>query len=180
MSIIIFDTETTGLRKADITPLNECPYIVEFAGIKIDSKTFETIGTLKFLAKPGIEIPREVINIHHITNEMVENEKSFADKSSELEDFFKDCEMAVAHNIAFDKYMIDTEYRRLGKEFPWPSKLICTVNRTFSLFGYRLNLAKLHDHLFHRPFDGAHSAMGDTEALKNCFVKMIQDKIIEL
>ena len=180
MSIIVFDTETTGLQKPSIIPLDQHPKIVEFAAIKLNSETLEEEGRFEFLCNPKCEIPQEVIRVHHITNEMVKNEKTFEEKSIELEEFFKDCEMVVAHNISFDKYMIDTEYKRLGKEFNWPKKLVCTVNRTYSLLGYRLSMSKLYDYLFHETFEGAHRAMVDIEALTKCFVKLVKEKIIEL
>lgn len=180
MSIIIFDTETTGLQKPEIVPLEQHPKIVEFAGIKLNSKTLKEEGRFEFLCNPECEIPQEVIRVHHITNEMVKDKKTFAEKSIELEKFFEDCDAAVAHNIAFDKYMIDTEYKRMGKVFNWPKKLICTVNRTYSLLGYRLSLSKLYDYLFHQDFADKHRAMGDIEALTQCFIKLVEDKILEI
>lgn len=176
MSIIIFDTETTGLPKAQIVPLDQHPQIIEFAGIKLN-ENLEEIDRLTFLCNPLKTLPFEITKITGIKDSDLKDKKTFEEHFEELCEFFKDSTVCVAHNISFDKYMMDTEAKRLEKEFNWPSKLICTVNRTLSISGYRLTLTKLYDYLFHSTFS-AHRAMDDVEALTKCFKELLNKKLL--
>jgi hypothetical protein len=63
--------------------------------------------------------------------------------------------------------MVDIEAQRLGIELRWP-RLVCTVEQTIALKGYRLSLENLHKELFGEPFEGAHRAKADVAALTRC------------
>lgn len=168
--MIIFDTETTNLVAPDAAPLDQQPYIVEFAAIKVDEKTLKEVARLEFLAKPKVPIPLESIQITGITNEMVKNAKPLAAHFPALVDFFFGCRTIIAHNLSFDLSVLRHEFTRLGKvtAFPWPPEQICTVERTLQLKGYRLNLGALHLELTGKELKEAHRAMADVEALARC------------
>lgn len=168
--MIVFDTETTNLVAPDAAPVEQQPYIVEFAGIKLDDKTLKEVDRLQFLVKPKVPIPLESIQITGITNEMIKNEKPLAAYFPALVDFFFGCRTAVAHNLSFDMTVFRHEFARLGKltAFPYPPEQICTVERTLQLKGYRLNLGALHRELTGKELKEAHRAMVDVEALVRC------------
>ena len=77
----------------------------------------------------------------------------------------------VAHNLAFDKAMLDFEFMRLDTELKWPA-MICTVEATRHLKGHRLNLMALYEMLFSERFTEAHRAENDVRALARCFLKL--------
>jgi len=77
----------------------------------------------------------------------------------------------VAHNMSYDKAVIDFEMKRLGKKIRWPD-LICTVESTEYMKGHRMNLATLHEFLFGEPFAGAHRAENDVRATTRCFLQL--------
>ena len=83
--IVFFDLETTGLSITN-------DRIVEISLLKIypngnkESKTW--------LVNPTIPIPKEVIDIHNITNEKVENEPTFEELAPKILEIIKDSDLA--------------------------------------------------------------------------------------
>lgn len=180
--MIIFDTETTGLLKQDLLDLDDQPQIIEFAGIKLDDKTFEEKERISFLINPEKEIPTAITKITGLKTDDFKDEKSFDFYYEKICDFFLGEKYLIAHNIGFDVGMLRVELERIGMltKFPFPPVQICTVNSTMQIKGYRLNLTSLHQHLFDESLHKAHRAMNDVEALTKCVVKLIKTQIIKL
>lgn len=169
--MIVWDTETTGLIKPLITPLDQQPYICEVCMVKVDPKSFKVKEVFNELIKPPIPIPPETTKIHGISNEDVKNAPSFARLLPKLAAFVLGEERIIAHNNAFDIGMLELELRRVGKvtAFPWPPNQICSVEATFGLKGHRLNLSALHTLATGKEHkDGAHRARPDVDALIRC------------
>lgn len=168
--MIVFDTETTGLPKADASPLANQPQIIEFAGIKLNNKTLEAEGRLEFLANPGAPLPEIIIKITRLTDADLADKPPFSAHIQSLTDFFLGEDTMVAHNVDFDRKLLTYELLRAGKmdRFPWPSKHVCTVEASRSIKGHKLNLAALHEVATGGPFEDAHRAMPDVEALVRC------------
>jgi hypothetical protein len=61
--------------------------------------------------------------------------------------------------------------KRYGETIKWP-RLICTVEQSMPLRGYRLSLTDLYAALDLGKFEGAHRARNDVEALVECVVAM--------
>lgn len=179
MSIVVFDTETTGLVQPEPIPLEKQPQIIEFAGIKLD-KNLKEVDRLEFLVDPGIEIPKLITKITNITTSMTTGQGDFASHLKKLQNFFVGVEEFVAHNLMFDHDMLAIELRRIDKltQFPWPPIRTCTVEATHHINNYRLNLGKLHKHLFNEEFTGAHRAMVDVEALTRCYIELSNRGIV--
>jgi DNA polymerase-3 subunit epsilon len=90
---VILDTETTGL--------DNCAEICEIS--VIDTISGEAI--LNTLIKPKGKIPEEVIAIHGITNEMVNNVPSYADIHSLLINIFNE-KRVIIYNAGYDLRLI--------------------------------------------------------------------------
>jgi len=178
--MIIFDTETTSLTAPEAAPIEQQPWIMEFAAIKVNARSLKEIARLQFLCKPPVPIPLESIKITGITNEMVANKPPFAAFFPRLQDFFVGERYIVAHNLSFDVTALRHEISRLGKvtAFPWPPRQICTVEKTLYMKGYRSSLGALHEELFGNPHEDAHRAMVDVEALHRCVIELRKRRII--
>lgn len=171
MIVTVFDNETTGLLSSGLIELDKQPEVIEFMAVKMNLGPNDRIKEYEYLIKPVKEIPSEIIEITHITNEMVENELPFAAYLNDIKDALEECDAVIAHNLAFDKEIIDIEMRRCGVEIKWP-RLICTVEQSMTLRGYRLSLSDLHFALLEKKFEGAHRARNDVEALVRCVEAM--------
>jgi DNA polymerase III epsilon subunit-like protein len=169
--IALFDTETTSLIGNSLKRLEMQPRVIEFYGCILDNSGV-VMEELEFLCHPGIEIPEEVTKITGITKEEVQGLPPFKEHFEKVRWFFSRADTVVAHNLHYDLSVMDFEAKRLQDFVPWPKTLICTVEATEHLKGYRLSLTALHELLFGEAFEGAHRAKGDVQALVKCFLKL--------
>jgi DNA polymerase III epsilon subunit-like protein len=164
---LIFDTETTDLIKNKLQPLERQPHIIEFFGLSMDAEGHEC-NSLGQLFDPGIPLSDVTQRITGIKPEDLRGKPNFAANAAEIKKFIEGHDEVVAHNLSYDKAMVDFEMKRAGIEVEWP-ELICTVEATEHIKGYRLNLTSLHELLMGEAFSGAHRAEADVRALANCF-----------
>lgn len=170
---VIFDTETTGLIRTRQMPLDKLPEVIEFYGELVDLETAEVIESFETLIKPKkLPISDEIVRITGINTDMVKNELGFNNYVYDINKLMQQGDAVIAHNLGYDRDMLEIEYERLGKPLVLPSLQICTVNQTMSLKGYRLNLSSLHQELFGKPFAGAHRAKADVQALTRCVIEL--------
>lgn len=176
MTIILFDTETTGLLKPDANELKAQPEITEIYASKTNDLNDWT--HLHLLLKPSMPVSAEITRITGITNELLKNKPSFAECYQEIAEFFHGCDEMVAHNLAFDRSMLANELLRIDKvlNFPWPIKHTCTVEKSMHIEQRRLTLTKLHQYATGQSeMLGAHRASGDVEALVKCYIWLKED-----
>jgi len=116
MKVIYFDTETTGLSRAEICQLS---YIID-NGIEVYGKNFFfKVKEMNPLAEA----------VHGFSLEMLEelsNGATFDDYIDEIEKEFSDSDLIVAHNASFDITMMKAEFERRGKHFN-PKSYLCTM-----------------------------------------------------
>ena len=159
IEIIVFDVETTGLLRAAGSPLENQPYIIEFAAVKVN-ESLEEISRLEFLCKPPMPLPAIITKITGLTDADLADKEPFSNYSNELVEFFTGAKHTVAHNIKFDKGMVDNELRRCDIKLPWKSQ-ICTVESTFHIRNKRLKLADAYKHFTGEEPKVAHRAIDD-------------------
>ena len=107
-TIIAFDLETTGKY-----PLGA--EICEMAAVKW--KGGEVVDTFQTLIKPTALMSQEVINIHGISNSMVEGAPQISEKIEEFWNFVQDGYL-VAHHAPFDMGFLAIEFERKKLKFP--------------------------------------------------------------
>ncbi len=181
MDIIIFDQETTGLLKPELSDIKLQPCVTEICCVKIDSD-FNFKGEINTLVKPMFPIPAELEQKIGITNAMVANAPTIVDIYDELYEFWLGCKAAVAHNCAFDVGVLRYDLTRHGLEFkfPWPKHHICTVEASRHIYNRRMKLAELHRLATGKDFESAHRAKADTYALIRSFEWLVKEKHLEL
>ncbi len=112
---IVFDTETTGLKFQDGDKIIEIG-AVELIDKKATGKTFHQ------LINPERKIPEDVVNLTHITDDIVAEQPIFRDVADKflsfLNDMPNDCEKTflVAHNAYFDISFLNYELNLAGKK----------------------------------------------------------------
>lgn len=193
-TIIVFDTETTGLIKPKLRRLSDQPFIIEYCFKKyeydyefplcsmLSEKVFANTDQISGFLKPPMPLPKVITKITGIADNDLVDAPKFIDRVDEITDFFLGADILVAHNLPFDRSMLANELLRLDKvlNFPWPPRHICTVQETLSIKGYRLSLAKLYAHLFDGETFDAHRAKDDVDALSKCFISLCNKGIIEI
>ena len=170
MRTLVLDTETTALIKNKLQPLDRQPRIIEFFALSLDSAG-EELDKFSYLFNPGIKIDEKITEITGIKQDMLNDQKPFSSIAQHILEVIEVHDEIVAHNMSYDKAVIDFEMKRLGKKVRWP-ELICTVESTEYMKGHRMNLRSLHEFLFGEPFENAHRAENDVRATAKCFLEL--------
>ncbi|MDC7237448.1 MAG: exonuclease domain-containing protein [Sphaerochaetaceae bacterium] len=152
----IIDTETTGLGCYS--------KLVEFAAIKFrDGVPIDSFDTL---VNPLMLMGEDVIKIHKITNEMVQNALPIDKVSDKIYDFIED-DVLVAHNAKFD---MDVLNRRLL--YGIKNSFVDTLSifrETLDLRRYKLDYIREYLGI---EIDQTHRALDDVEMLYNCLKRI--------
>jgi len=180
MKVALFDTETTDLIKNTALPIDKQPKIIEFYAVKIlqvgegETSEFETLDEYESLYSHPEKLKDITTKITGLTNDDLKNSPAIETELMKIKSFFEDCDRVVAHNLSYDIGVTDFEFERHGFEkIDWPEK-ICTVEQTEHLLGYRLKLIDLYNYLFGKPFEGAHRAINDVSAMRECYEELVK------
>lgn len=168
-----FDTETTGLIENVTVKDEKLPEVIDFYGCIFDMNSGKIVEELDILIQPSRPISEEITGITGITNDMVKNKKTFKHYSDSIKKIIEKSPLAIAHNAAYDQEMLNLEMDRIGQKIKWP-RVICTVEQTMHLRGYRLSLTGLHEYLFDEGFPDAHRAKVDVLAQVKCIVELVK------
>ena len=165
MKLLVFDTETTGLTLPSTAPLEKQPKVIELGLVVLDG--LEEIFSGNWLVNPGELISAEITKITGITNDQLVGMPSFAEVWEEASGHFVQADGVLAHNLPFDKSLVDFECRRIT-EAPflfWPSVQICSVQEYVHVFGRRPKLKDLYEQYTFKKLEQTHRALDDVRAL---------------
>lgn len=167
MRTLVYDTETTGLLKPEVSDLDQQPKIIEFAVAEID-EAYNIVGEYSWLINPGEEITPTITKITGLTNDDLFDKPSFIEVLPEIEEAFMGIDRLMAHNLPFDMGMLTNELRRLGRQyaFPYPPNQVCTVQLANEMiYGRRAKLTELYELTMGKPLAQTHRALDDVRAL---------------
>lgn len=164
--MIIIDTETTGLLIPSSADLKMQPRIVELCAVRLDPE-YQVLAEHVWLINPQLPIPPEVTKIHGIKDSDVQGQPTFEELLPEISRAFLGATRMYAHNLPFDRGMLEIELRRCDAvtRFPWPPEQICTVALTEHLFGHSLKLTELSQKLLKLEYKQTHRAQDDVKVL---------------
>lgn len=148
-TFVVVDVETTGLDEKNDD-------IIQFAASKF--KNNKLVETLSFFCKPKNEIQKFIQELTDISNEMVENEKPFFERTGEVKEFLEDYPL-VGHNVSFDLKFLSPHFPKGIK-----NEIIDTLelSRIFLYYLHDRKLETLVAH-FNLQTENAHRADVDTE-----------------
>ncbi len=164
LSFIAFDTETTGKYPIESE-------ICEIAGVRFENG--KVVDTFSQLIKPTRPMGQEVINIHGITNEMVENAPSIEQVIAKFHAFIGNTTL-VAHHAPFDLGFVSYAFENAGLSLP-TAPVVCSsrLSRTVIKDSVNHKLQTLIPHL--GLFKGsAHRATDDAQACGELLLKCIE------
>ena len=163
---ISLDLETTGAFPFESE-------ICEIGAVKW--KGGKIIDKYEVLIKPSHTIPDEIIAIHGITNEMLENSPTISEKIHEFYDFIQDGYL-IAHHAPFDMGFLAFEFEKRDMDFPIKKALCSSLlsrqlipespNHKLVTLRKTLNLT---DNNAHRAYDDSISCL---ELAMVCFERM--------
>ena len=202
--VLVFDVETTGLlpKKGEEVPAEKLPYIIQLSYVIFETSNWRVSKEFNhYINIPQhVEISSEITEITGINRDMC-NKGITMDKA--LEEFCEDymiCDMIVAHNIYFDRRMIQLEISRHSESLNpfhvekvflqsyekeenkqnfctmYKSKSICKIERKDDkgeTYYKSPKLSELYEHLFETKAPlNLHDSLIDTYVCLRCFVKM--------
>jgi len=146
--IMVFDTETNGLFPKINLNVNEngelellhaidkYPYILQLSYIVYDVKEKKIVEIFNKYIKvsSSVEIPDYISKINGITHEVIKNGSSMSIQQA-LWFFwraYKSVDIVVAHNVSFDKKVIEIEVQRNSKNFMHNPSVYFMFNDTFN------------------------------------------------
>jgi DNA polymerase III epsilon subunit-like protein len=186
------DTETVGLPinyKAPPSDTENWPRMIQLAFIVLDKDMVTTQEYSAIIKPDGFTIPKEASDLHGITTERAMAEGiPLIDAMVSFCNAVNECEVIVAHNLAFDQSVIGAEMIRTGI-YPVKKerKKICTMEAStafcaipgqYGKFKWP-KLQELYKKLFDKEFDGAHNALNDVLATRECFWSLMAQGIIK-
>lgn len=152
-TFIAIDLETTGKYPLDAE-------ICEMAAVKW--RGGKVVDTFQALIKPLQRMSDEVIAIHHITNEMVENSPRLEEKLSEFHKFIGDG-FVLAHHAPFDMGFLTWEFEKARLPLPvLPALCTSLLSRNLNADVGNHRLATLATH-FGIDAGAAHRALDDAK-----------------
>jgi DNA polymerase III epsilon subunit family exonuclease len=164
LDYVAVDLEATGAKM----PPNR---IIELGAYRIAKGRI--VDKFLTLVNPEIPIPRFVIALTGITNEMVKAAPVFADVAPKWLDFVGDA-VLIAHNAPFDTSFLNHEVSRVYPGHRMINAHLCTVKLSRRVFpgltNYRLETVADH---FSIPIAARHRAGSDALATAEVFLHLL-------
>lgn len=167
LTYVVFDTETTGLLPSDGDEIVQIAAVRIVNGRRVEREVFDT------LVNPGRRIPSGSTEVHGITDAMVADAPGIEEVGRRFHKFAEGA-VLVAHNAPFDMEFLRRHEKGIGISFDNP--ILDTVLLSAVIFGQ----AETHslDALTHRlgitiPEEARHTAIGDTLATSDAFLKLV-------
>lgn len=136
--LIILDTETTGINP------REGHRIVEIGCVEMVNRQL-TGRNYHAYVNPLFKMDQEVINIHGLTNEFLNDKPIFSQVADDFIEFIKGAELVI-HNAKFDVGFMDHEFTLLKKGLPMTYDM-CTVTDTLKVSKDEFGSPKTLDYL---------------------------------
>jgi DNA polymerase-3 subunit epsilon len=179
--LIILDTETTGINPREGHRIVEIG-CVEMINRQLTGRTYHAY--IKPLDQRGqvLQMDQEVINVHGLTNDFLDDKPIFSQVAKEFIDFIRGAELVI-HNSKFDVGFMDHEFSLVNFDSRSSQKLpmtadICTITDTLKVSKDEFGSPKTLDYLarFYK-VDGLidrtyHGALIDAQLLAFVYIEM--------
>ena len=166
LTFVVFDTETTGLSPSSDS-------IVQIAAVRLVNGRRQENEVFDTLVDPKRPIPPASTDVHGITDSMVVGAPDIVEAGRQFHKFAEGA-VLIAHNAPFDMELLRRQEPAIGKVFDHP--ILDTVLLSAVVYG-QLEQHSL-DALAARlgitiPDEARHTAIGDTMATADAFLKMV-------
>jgi len=152
--LVIFDLETTGINPGS-------DRIVEISWLKVHPNGNEECKTLRI--NPGIPIPKEASDIHHITDADVANCPAFKEVGKQIAKDIEGCDLAGFNSNRYDIPLLAEEFLRNDIDIDLSRHKFIDVQVIFHKMEQR-TLGAAYKFYCGKDLEGAHGAEADTKA----------------
>ena len=179
MTLVCFDTETTGL---DV----QKEHIIQLSLVKFDTATWQIMDQRDWYILPegDFNIPPEAEAVHHISKAfLLENGVSLKSIYEDLVAFTNDCNFLTYNGNGYDAPILHYNLKRLGLDFDFEHRIwfdALLLERIHTAGKLDENGEKLHNNLtsaytryYGHPFEGAHNSLDDVMATIEVFKAQI-------
>ena len=212
--ILAFDTETSGFppKTGSTVPIADYPHILQLSFVLYDQTKQEIVRTYnEYIKIPDhVQIPEAATRVNGIDKQICDM-RGVPIEAALLAfcEAYMEADVVVAHNIAFDRKMVEVEMlRHIGKLSHIPNimllfndtfndvndietictmgkgKDVCNLYTTNEKTGVRWKkqpkLSELHFALFDFVPGNLHDALMDTKVCLRCYLKMAFGIVLEL
>lgn len=187
--MIIVDLETTGLLADFTNDSEQQPGIVQIGLIEVND-VWQPLDRHEWLVNPEKPVhlwQDDSIKVHGINPKDVINEPSLPQIFNTLATVLRRHDTWVGFNNPFDRKVLWHQSVRYGWQWrlPWPSKdidIMLIGRDVANIAGKRdlknPKLTELYTHLFGKTYEGAHNALADCEATRQCGERLHADGFI--
>ena len=174
MKVAAFDLETTGFLLPDNVRLKKQPRIIEICICFFDDEEPENLKYWSTLINPGKNITKKITEVTGITQKMLYDSKHFHNVIPDIRKRLGNAHRIVAHNLYFDKRVLELEFIRRKEILNWPISLFCTSEHTEHFFGKRLKMYELYEFLTGKEVDQRkiHRAKEDVKMLVEAYMQL--------
>lgn len=195
--IAFFDTETSGLPQKRPSSLDLEPHVLQLAVSLYDNERRPVFELSTLVRLPdGVSIDAQADATHSISAiSTLQYGVGKLQAVKLLEFAFARAEVVVAHNLQFDRKLIDFETRRLGIPSLFENRrTFCTMEATTDLlripptpamvkWGHgdkfkNPKLAEAYKFFFNEDLVGAHDALIDTRACARVYFELKDRKLL--
>lgn len=152
--LVFFDLETTGVN-ANSDRIVEIAYLKVYPNGNEESKTFRV--------NPGIPIPKEASDVHHITDADVADAPSFKEIGKIIAKDIEGCDLAGFNSNRFDVPLLVEEFLRNDIDIDLSKRKLIDVQVIFHKMEQR-TLSAAYKFYCNAELEGAHGAEADTKA----------------
>lgn len=192
MRTLFFDTETSGFPQTILPASHPSQPILVELGAQLWEDDRQLMSC-SLIVRPynNRTIPPESSRVHGITQERAE--QLGVSVVAALKIFHRmllAADEVVAHNIAFDKQIIEIAYAQaeIGAPVPWPLRMICTMRESAPLAKVAQRrdgswawpkLAEAYAIATNRQLENAHTAAADCEACREVLLWLRREGALE-
>jgi DNA polymerase-3 subunit epsilon len=162
--LAFIDIETTGTNVGK-------DRIIEISILKLMPD--DTTKVDSFRINPGIPIPADATEIHHISDEDVKKSPPFKQLASSISKLLEGCDLAGYNSNKFDIPLLMEEFLRAGVEFDIENRKMIDVQNIFHKMEQR-TLAAAYKFYCDKSMENAHSAEADVRATYDVLMAQLE------